>query len=214
MHSMPGRKHKKVGMRNRYSRRNSCLLWRVCPAGTIFFSVYRISRFMKGWLKSWCRTITGIIWHIFIFMHMIIGRRWLQGPTVPRHLFYISVKGWHWQKRLEMSSWYMMHIRKTLCLHQRMVWMRLPCCIPCVHTSSWNQGMMFMRAEFCPASDIIWVPWEKTGLRSIIITVPLRCFTICVFRRILRKCFTTVHWIILCRRTMRRRNMICWWRWR
>lgn len=27
----------KVGMRNRYSRRNSCLLWRVCPAGTIFF---------------------------------------------------------------------------------------------------------------------------------------------------------------------------------
>ena len=28
--------------------------------------------------------------------------------------FYISVKGWHWQKRLEMSSWYMMHIRKTL----------------------------------------------------------------------------------------------------
>ena len=25
------------------------------------------------------------------------------------------------QKRLEMSSWYMMHIRKTLCLHQRMV---------------------------------------------------------------------------------------------
>lgn len=33
----------------------------------------------------------------------------------------------------------------------------------------------------------------KTGLRSIIITVPLRCFTICVFRRILRKCFTTVH---------------------
>ena len=42
-------------------------------------------------------------------------------PTVPRHLFYISVKGWHWQKRLEMSSWYMMHIRKTLCLHQRMV---------------------------------------------------------------------------------------------
>ena len=52
---------------------------------------------------------------------MIIGQRWLQGPTVPRHLFYISVKGWHWQKRLEMSSWYMMHIRKTLCLHQRMV---------------------------------------------------------------------------------------------
>ena len=31
------------------------------------------------------------------------------------------IKGWHWQKRLEMSSWYMMHIRKTLCLHQRMV---------------------------------------------------------------------------------------------
>ena len=30
---------------------------------------------------------------LFIFMHMIIGRRWLQGPTVPRHLFYISVKG-------------------------------------------------------------------------------------------------------------------------
>lgn len=27
----------KVGMRNRYSRRNCCLLWRVCPAGTIFF---------------------------------------------------------------------------------------------------------------------------------------------------------------------------------
>lgn len=132
------------------------------------FSVYRISRFMKGWLKSWCRTITGIIWHIFIFMHMIIGRRWLQGPTVPRHLFYISVKGWHWQKRLEMSSWYMMHIRKTLCLHQRMVWMRLPCCIPCVHTSSWNQGMMFMRAEFCPASDIIWVPWEKPACGALL----------------------------------------------
>ncbi len=52
--------------------------------------------------------------HIYIYAYDN-RRRWLQRPTVPRHLFYISVKV-ALAKEIEMSSWYMMHIRKNIML--------------------------------------------------------------------------------------------------
>lgn len=58
--------------------------------------------------------------HIYIYAYDNRPEMVARAYRSEASLLYFS-KGVALAKRLEMSSWYMMHIRKTLCLHQRMV---------------------------------------------------------------------------------------------
>ena len=181
-------------MRNRYSRRNSCLLWRVCPAGTIIFFCIQDIPIHEGLIEKLMQNnYRNHLAHIYIYAYDNRPEMVARAYRSEASLLYFS-KGVALAKEIGNEQLVYDAYQKNIML---------------ASTNGMNEIAMLYSVrtyQFMKSRDDVYEGRILSGIgynlsamgkkpagRSITITVPLRCFTICVFQRILRKCFTTVH---------------------
>ena len=155
MHSMPGRKHKKVGMRNRYSRRNSCLLWRVCPAGyNIFFCIQDIPIHEGLIEKLMQNNYRNHLAHIYIYAYDNRPEMVARAYRSEASLLYFS-KGVALAKEIGNEQLVYDAYQKNIMLASTNGMNEIAMLYSVRTYQFMKSRMMFMRAEFCLASDII-----------------------------------------------------------